>query len=335
MIINLGYFLDSGASYVRVQAPAKVNLFLEILGKREDGYHELETLMCPISLCDSLLVENADDGEITIDLDLPTTAVFRKNIADGDDPAWNIPSGPENLVFRAAERLRSILDVKAGARISLTKQTPASAGLGGGSSNAAAALVACCHLWSGWNRAAVTQVANEIGSDIAFFLGDTNSIGLALGTGRGEKCEQIAAQPKLSFLLTHPPSGCSTKDIYQGYQPTSHIRQSEKIVATCKTGQYQMIGAEMFNALQSSASKTTPWIDRQLDLMRSFGYEYVLMSGSGSSCFALQSTSGSPDEDDERIKEFQRVANEQGIGRIFQVDAWFAPSIEHQLASRQ
>ena len=107
MIINVGYFLDSGIPYVRIKAPAKVNLFLEVLGKREDGFHQVETLMCPISLFDYVLVEKTDDGHISLDLELPDSAGSRSGTRKDSDPAWDIPSGDDNLVIQAAKRLHT------------------------------------------------------------------------------------------------------------------------------------------------------------------------------------------------------------------------------------
>ena len=332
MRIHLGHFVDSGSPYVRVEAPAKLNLFLEVLGEREDGFHQIETLMCPISLCDHLLVESvAKNDEITLELELPDLAVFRKVSGGDSDPAWKIPSGEENLVVRAVRRLRELSGCRDGIRIRLDKQIPAAAGLAGGSSDVAAALVACSHLWGCWDRDLITQICAELGSDIAFFLGDEKQIGMGLAQGRGEVCVQLESRPNLRFLVLHPPEGCPTGEIYQRYQSQGEPREFRKIVDACEVGQVRKIGAELFNALQFPASRYTSWIDRQLDFLRSNGFEFVLMSGSGSSCFGLFLSRELLSPGSEEAEAFSQDAKELGIDRVYDVEAWYAPSIERQL----
>lgn len=162
---------------------AKLNLFLEVLGKRPDGYHEIETLMCPISLCDELEFRFRDDPRIHLQLELPSTA------GTTDDPAWQIPADDRNLVVRSIQSVQAAMGVGGGCTIHLKKRIPAAAGLGGGSSDAAAAIVAAMLAWGQWDRNLATSIANSLGSDIGFFLGDTTQVGMALATGRGEKCE--------------------------------------------------------------------------------------------------------------------------------------------------
>ena len=172
-----------------IAAPAKVNLFLEVLGRRSDGYHEVQTLLCPISLFDRLNFEVTEQSQIEFHLHLPAAGQRPQpsSALAQPDPAWDIPSDAGNLVVRAVRRVQQALGTTRGCRIDLYKSIPAAAGLGGGSSDTAAAIVASLVAWQGWNRELAQQIAAEIGSDVPFFLGAAAGIGLALATGRGEQ----------------------------------------------------------------------------------------------------------------------------------------------------
>jgi 4-diphosphocytidyl-2-C-methyl-D-erythritol kinase len=307
-----------GEKRLRILTPAKVNLFLEVLGKRDDGFHDIETLMCPITLFDVLIIELRSDGRIQFELGLPSQSASR------DDPAWNVPSTADNLVPAAVAAVRDLIGSKSGCWLHLEKRIPSAAGLGGGSSDAAAAITGFLALNQCWDLEAAREVGGRLGSDIAFFLGDAERIGLALATGRGERCNLLSFAPPLEFIILHPPVGCATGAIYARHLQQANPRTSKKIVKACENGQIHKIGAELFNALQSPASEVNPWIVRQLDLLAECGYPNSLMSGSGSSCFAIANGTG------QAAKIRQRSA-EVGIPRVFAASAWFAPPIEEQL----
>lgn len=308
---------------LEILTPAKVNLHLEVLGKRSDGFHELETLMCPISLCDTLTVQPTLDHEVRLTQTLPD-----EGDADAEDPAWKIPVDENNLVLRAARAVQKKLDVKQGCRIHLRKSIPAAAGLGGGSSNAAATVVACMHLWHRFERAVAQEICQALGSDTPFFLGTEEECGIQIAQGRGEICTGCPTTVPLRFILTHPPGGCSTKAIYAALTPVEETRQSEGIIQACKDGQAQKIGALLFNTLQSVAKSNSPWIEPQLDLLRTIS-PYVLMSGSGSSCFALlEEQTHQPSHTRDLLL---KVAGTVGIKRVYAVDSFYCPSIESQL----
>ncbi|MFN3192253.1 MAG: 4-(cytidine 5'-diphospho)-2-C-methyl-D-erythritol kinase [Aureliella sp.] len=328
---------DKGsAARVTLHTPAKINLFLDVKGKRADGFHEIETVMCPISLYDEVTVTRLDNSDIELDLSFEANEAVSRNSSDSiPDPAWQIPADSSNLVVRAADAVRRSLqdagrlDTPVGARIEMRKRIPAQAGMAGGSSNAAAIVVACLHLWAEWDRTLATEICQSLGSDIAFFLGDYKQIGLGLATGRGEQCIQIPGQPKLDFVVTHPRQGCSTGQIYSLFQPSNTERSSKKLLAACETreaGQFTKIGAELFNALQSPASQTCEWIERQLNLFADAGLMYNLMTGSGSACIALVEDASEFD-----FGAFKRNAVQQEVPRAFLVSSWYQPSIERQL----
>lgn len=313
---------------IHIQTPAKVNLFLDVLGKRDDGFHELQTLLCPISLFDTLIVQAAPEPTITLELTLPPAANA------GNVPAWDIPADERNLVIRAVRQLQQKLGIQGGCRIQLQKAIPAAAGLGGGSSDAAAAIVGSLAVWGCWDRGVAMEVAASLGSDIPFFLGDRHGIGLAIGTGRGEKCQQLTCRPAIDMLVTHPDVGCPTARVYELYQtsrgqaPKTSPGDFGKIVHACEDGQLQKIGAGMFNALQFASSHFTDWIDKQLRFLNDCGCNHGLMSGSGSSCFGLL-------ESPQSEQRARAMLPHVGLSRLYSVRAWYGSSIEQQLGLTQ
>ena len=251
--------------------PAKINLFLEILGRRGDGYHELQTLLAAISLYDTLRFMPDDSGEIKL-------ACRWAGKGSGE-----IPTGPENLVWRAAALLRERARTRAGAAIELIKRIPAAAGLGGASSNAAATLVAANLAWRlDWPREQLSELAAELGSDVPFFLKG----GLALARGRGERLQSLPPA-RLHIALVRPPVGLSTVDVYRACRPATEPSGAANLVAALARGDAAAAGRGLVNGLEPAASGLTPWIGR---LRREFERQDVWghqMSGSGSSYFGL------------------------------------------------
>lgn len=224
-------------------------------------------------------------------------------------------------------RVQEVLGTRLGCRIELHKAIPAAAGLGGGSSDTAAAIAASLIAWQGWNRELAMQIAAEIGSDVPFFLGGVTGIGLALATGRGEKCQLLEAQPALDLIVTHPPVGCPTREVYLNYVDCAEKRDFRKIVAACETGQLKKIAAQLFNSLQLPAASLTGWIDRQLRLFADNAVTYALMTGSGSSCFAIV-------DDPSCVDRIRGAAAGLGLRRVYSARAWYGDSIEQQLSKQ-
>src|SRR5262245_53525263 len=186
----LAMLLHRAGTSVRALAPAKVNLFLEVLRRRPDGYHDLATLMVAVGLYDSLSFTANDTGEIRLGC---------------DDPA--LPTGPDNLVCRAARLLRDRHGVRAGADILLAKRIPVAAGLAGGSSDAAATLAGLNRLWQlGLDNGELARLGAELGSDVAFFFSGP----AAWCTGRGEIVEPVPMARPLDLVLVSPRVGLST-----------------------------------------------------------------------------------------------------------------------------
>ena len=262
---------------VTVYAPAKLNLFLEVLAKRRDGFHEIETLMVPIGLCDTLSFAAVESAEITCTVrwDLPR---------DGSGAARSIPLGDDNLAVRAARRLRETAGVQSGAAMHLVKRIPAAAGLAGGSSDAAAALSAANVAWQlHWAPARLASIAAEIGSDVPFFL-DRKP---ALCLGRGEQVLPQAQLAPLHFVIVHPPTGLSTAEVYAGCRPAEVPRRAGALIESWRRGRQSDIGRLLHNRLQSAAAAISPWIDRlrrEFDKLDVLGHQ---MTGSGSAYFGI------------------------------------------------
>ncbi len=261
-----------------VRTPAKLNLFLDVLGKRPDGYHELETLMVSIGLYDTLRFQTNDSGRLELSL---------ADASPGLTPAMRalLPLDERNLVLKAAELLRQHTGCRLGASIDLAKSIPLQAGLGGGSSDAAAALVGLNRLWNlGLTSAELHPLAAQLGSDVNFFL---DSVLLAMCRGRGE---QITAEPMsrpLHFVVVKPPSGLSTRDVFQALRPDRTPRGSEGIRHALESGNLAHIGTQLHNSLEVPAGNMSPEVASVLTSLAGISSVGRMMTGSGSSCFAL------------------------------------------------
>jgi len=170
-----------------VPAPAKLNLFLDVLGRRPDGYHELETLLVSVRLYDALTFSASEPDTRReaggISLRVSSQPILPSSL----EPQEPIPTGPENLVIRALNLLRERSGCALGANVHLIKRIPAAAGLGGGSSDAAAALKAGNRGWGiGWSRDRLADLASELGSDVPFFLESGAAIVVAVASGSSE-----------------------------------------------------------------------------------------------------------------------------------------------------
>ena len=252
----------------------KVNLLLNVLGKRADGFHELETVMHPINVCDRLRLARGGQGiQLTC-----------------SDPV--LPTDRRNLVYRAAAAFLQAARVSDGVRIHLDKQIPVAAGLGGGSGNAAATLTGLNELFGKPLAAGqLHQLAGSLGSDIPFFLQDKP----ALATGRGENIEPLDFFPALRgavFLLIYPGFGISTAWAYAqlAHHPLSLNGQpgrARKLVSLLQTTDLKTASKEFFNSLEAPALKKYPLLALFQEFLRANGAVATLMSGSGSTTFAL------------------------------------------------
>lgn len=256
-----------------IKAPAKVNLYLKVLGKRDDGYHDLLSLMQMVGLYDSLTFQAARSG---IRLEIVGAA---------------LPADRSNLVVRAAEALQRAAFSRGvplqGASIRLLKRIPIAAGLGGGSSNAAATLVGLNRLWSlGWSRRRLAELAAALGSDVPFFLhGPT-----AWVTGRGEKVERAIPPGGGWLVLVNPGFAVSTASVYQAFSRKLGLTKKEPEITInrflSQRPSIDQILRRPYNDLEEVTLGAYPELIGLKKELREQGGEVVLMSGSGPTLFA-------------------------------------------------
>ncbi len=283
-------------------SPCKVNWVLNILARRPDGFHELETLMLPVPLTDDLSF-NAVAGD-RIELTCNRT---------------DLPVDRTNLVYRAAEQFLATAGIQAGLRIHLEKRLPLAAGLGGGSANAAVTLSALNTLFGAPLAAArLAELAAGLGSDVPFFLQD----GPALATGRGEvitPLEPFAVLRGKGLVVVHPGFGVPTAWAYQTlakYPEAVHGRRGRAAEAAeaFRRGDLAAATRGLYNSLEASVLPKFPLLQVFQDFFREAGALGVLMSGSGSSTFALTESAAAAQDLVLRFEEkFGRTCWVQGV----------------------
>jgi 4-diphosphocytidyl-2-C-methyl-D-erythritol kinase len=295
-------FLNANGALV-VHAPAKLNLFLEILGKRSDGYHELETLMVTVGWYDTLSVtglrpetplsgthlKEDSFGPIRLTCREAGSPVRPGHAAQQGSPAHHgqeaVPAGDDNLVVRAARLLQEATGCRDGVEIDLVKRIPMAAGLAGGSSDAAAALWACNRVWQlGLSREELTELASRLGSDVAFFLSGRPA---AVCRGRGERVEPVDLPAGLNFVIAKPDGGLSTPLVYRHCRPSPSPASVEPLLRSLQSGRLQDAGALLHNALQEPAEHLSSEVSRLRSLFSQQPVSGHLMSGSGTAYFAL------------------------------------------------
>jgi len=255
-------------STVLAWAPAKVNLFLEVTQRRSDGYHELRTLLVRIDLHDTLTLADDPAGGLAMTCDAP-----------------GLSTGPDNLVLRAAQRLRERAGISRGATIHLAKRIPLGAGLAGGSTDAAATLAGLDALWGlGWPTERLREIGAELGSDVPFFLSPGPA---GWCTGRGEIVEPVPLGRRLHLVVAHPGVHLGTADVYRRVAVPDTPLDGEDIRRAVTAGDVVEIGRSLHNRLQGPAEQLCPEVVRLRQRTLALAPAGVLMSGSGSSVFAL------------------------------------------------
>lgn len=271
---------------VTVEAPAKINLFLEVLGKRPDGFHELETLMVPATVFDTLTFRPRADSFIQLRCEwaVGLQAAQRCNSAEmADTPFGDLPTDEKNIVYRAAKLLAQESGQALGAEIEVIKRIPSSAGLGGASSDAAATLLAGNLAWDlKLSLEKLHAMASALGSDIPFFL----FRGAAICRGRGELIETIPSR-RLQAVIVRPPVGLPTPQVFRHCTPTTSPEDVSTMTEAICSGNPQQMQQGMTNRLEPAASQITPWIQTLQQAFDSTGAMAHQMSGSGSSYFGL------------------------------------------------
>lgn len=253
---------------VLMKAPAKINLSLDVLHKRPDGYHEVEMIMTTIDLADRI--------ELTW-LPNDTIKITSQNRF--------VPDDQRNLAYQAARLLKDRYQVKDGVQINIEKTIPVAAGLAGGSSDAAATLRGLNKLWKlGLSLDELANIGAEIGSDVSFCVYG----GTALATGRGEQIEHLPAPPSCWVILAKPLIGVSTADIYRRLQVEGLTHPDTKaMIDAIKGNDFDGVCKNVGNVLEEVTLNLYPEVAQIKDQMYRFGADAVLMSGSGPTVFAL------------------------------------------------
>ncbi|RPI38316.1 MAG: 4-(cytidine 5'-diphospho)-2-C-methyl-D-erythritol kinase [Nitrospiraceae bacterium] len=253
---------------ISLKAPAKINWFLSVLNKRDDGYHNIVSPMQCVDLFDRLTFEKAEDICLLSDLNIP---------AEG------------NLVYRAAALLKKVSSYKFGARIELQKNIPVAAGLGGGSSDAAFTLMGLNRLWGlNFDRKMLMKLAAEIGSDVPFFLAGNFS----LIEGRGEKVTELSTEGSLIILLAKPDIAVSTAWAYNSFE-TGLTKKTVDIKLFCQAldrKNFAFLHDAVFNDLEDVVIRKYPVIGELKETLNRNGAVLSLMSGSGSVVFGVFNT---------------------------------------------
>ncbi len=248
---------------VTVRAPAKINWTLRVLGRRPDGFHEIESLVSAVSLFDELVFTDRSDGQLSLTCG-----------------AADLPTDFGNLVVRTAERLRERSGCRGGMACRLEKGIPVGGGLGGGSSDAAATLVALNRLWAlDWPIDRLAPIAAELGSDVPFFLHG----GTAMIRGRGERIEPASLPWAGWIVLLMPGFGVSTAEVYHAWTPG-------EIAPAAETGQHPAAEEWMrrtFNMLEQPATAVCPQLAELLRGAEACARRPVRLSGSGSTMFTV------------------------------------------------
>jgi len=253
---------------LRVRCPAKVNLHLQVLGKRADGYHELRTVFAAVGIWDELSFEAAPTGTFELVV----------------EPPGAVPAGPENLIAKAARSLAPTGRPSPGARVVLQKRIPVAGGLGGGSADAAAALVGLAALWE--LRPALgelTAMAAALGADVPFFLVG----GMGWGVGRGSEVSPLPDPPPWWVVLLPGPEPVPTADVYRALDIRGLDAETDsEIYRWVETGGELPVG-RCRNDLEPTVTKLWPDTARRLDRVRATRPLLARLSGSGGTVFGV------------------------------------------------
>ncbi|MCA1824240.1 MAG: 4-(cytidine 5'-diphospho)-2-C-methyl-D-erythritol kinase [Mycobacteriales bacterium] len=258
------------ADPVQVRAPAKVNLHLAVGPARADGYHGVTTVLQAVSLYDELTATHATETSCTV---------------EGAD-AGVVPGGDDNLAVRAARRLAELAGISFGVHLHIRKAIPVAAGLGGGSADAAAALVACDALWRvGLEREDLAGLAESLGTDVPFaLLGGT-----ALGTGRGDQVTPVLARGRFHWVLCYAEKALSTADVYAEYDRAAPVplTRPDDVLAALRAGDPLQLALALHNDLQAPAFRLRPGLHRTVEAGRDAGALGAMLCGSGASVALL------------------------------------------------
>ncbi|MDP3790365.1 MAG: 4-(cytidine 5'-diphospho)-2-C-methyl-D-erythritol kinase [Candidatus Omnitrophota bacterium] len=283
-------------AYIELNSPAKINLFLDVFGKRSDGYHDIITIFEKIDLCDTIRLEGLPSDEI--------------RITSGNK---ELPLDETNLAYKAAMILKDTYNVPAGVSIHIDKKIPIAAGLGGGSSNAATALKGLNKLWKlGLGNNTLAGIGNKLGADVPFFI---FNYPFAVGVGKGDEISPIKSTLEMWHLIISPPAKVLTKDVYDVYKETSlnlteHRPDVKMMVHAIRKGDLGSIKNSLHNALEPIVNKKVAYISKVKDFVKKMGFNAVNVTGSGPTIFVLTNDRKEAEGLKKKVREyFEEKAN--------------------------
>lgn len=254
---------------IKLKALGKINLGLDVLGRRPNGYHDVRMVMQTVYLYDQILLEKTDKEGISLETNL-----------------FYLPVNENNLAYRAAKMLIDEFAIKEGVHISLEKHIPVAAGMAGGSSNAAAVLYGMNRLFQlGLTDQELMDRSVQLGADVPYCI----MRGTVLAEGIGEKLTPLPAMPKCHVLLAKPPISVSTQKVYEkldAQEVTKHP-DIDGILLGLQTGDLEKITSSMGNVLENVTITEYPQIERIKDVMKEEGALNAMMSGSGPTVFGI------------------------------------------------
>lgn len=274
---------------IRMRTNAKVNLFLSVLGRRPDGYHEVETILHGIKLSDDIEVSPTDTGKLDIDMRFD------------DGLTGELPAPEDNVIWAVVNQLVERGALNEGLHVKLTKRIPIGAGLGGGSGNAAGVLVALNELWDTQiARDELSRIAGALGADVPYCIGG----GTALATGRGEEITNLPAPDDMTFVLGMSNQPLYTRDIYARWENGADRPEegSAPITLALGGGDVREIASLLHNDLEPAIFSVRPELEEKKQVLVDAGALGALISGSGPTVFGI-----APSEDDG-----ERIAREVG-----------------------
>ena len=273
-VANCGSTPGRTTPNLTLSSPAKLNIFLEVLGKRPDGFHELETIMLRTQFCDQLTFLPTRSPEITLRLSDATSAAMH----------GLVPLNESNLIVKAARAIQQSCGTQLGAEIILHKRIPPESGLGGGSSNAATALIGCRQIWNvDTTDDQMHQIAATLGSDINFLLSGTAA---AVCRGRGEIIEPLPLAGRLYFVALRPKQGNSTAAVFRQTKIGTEMRSSSTLANAIRLGTGNL-PTLIFNRLTEAASELNRAMAELLKRIPQLIHRRAFMSGSGSTVYVV------------------------------------------------
>jgi 4-diphosphocytidyl-2-C-methyl-D-erythritol kinase len=290
---------QSSARGVALRAPAKLNLFLELLARREDGYHDIDTVMVPIDCYDTLVIRTTNHAGIRIATHWWPSRQHWITTLGGEahaQPLLDVPNDERNLIHRAMVATAKLCPVSSGFDVEVRKRIPAGAGMGGASSDAAAAIRGVAKLGGlADDDPRLWQIAAQIGSDVPFFLGcepknarlRPDRVTAMRATGRGEILSPVPLAKQLRLIVVYPATSLSTAKVYSQCVVPSKSIAGDTMVDALTAGTVATIGQVMLNRLTAAALKISPMVRDLLEVMWRCELPHCQLTGSGSACFSL------------------------------------------------